>query len=392
MILGNSFQNESVHGMLEVSSSFMRLASGAVGLAIALAAGPARAESPDQRSWDPKAAAAYLDSRAAWWMEWPNAQRDHGTFCVSCHTAVPYALARPALRAALSERQASANESRIWQNVTQRVNSWRDVEPFYPDQTRGIPKSSESRGTESVMNALILATRDAESGRLSQETRTAFGNMWALQMRTKELSGSWAWLNFGLAPWETTTSPYFGASLAAMAVGTAPGGYASAPEAQEGLKLLREYLRREEERQPLFNRLVVLWASSRVPELLAPERAKAIVKDALAKQRDDGGWSFSSLGEWKRLDDSELDRTSDGYATGLVTLALGQSPASARDPDVAPRLKRGIEWLRRSQDPATGRWIASSVNKQREPLSETGHFMSDAATALAVLSLTLASQ
>src|SRR6185503_8045861 len=59
MILGNSFQNELVQGMLEVSSSFMKLASGAVGLAIALAAVPARAESPDQRSWDPKAAAAY---------------------------------------------------------------------------------------------------------------------------------------------------------------------------------------------------------------------------------------------------------------------------------------------------------------------------------------------
>jgi squalene-hopene/tetraprenyl-beta-curcumene cyclase len=365
----------------------MKLSSaGVAGLAlVALAAAPARAESPDQRSWDPKLAAAYLDSRAAWWMEWPNAARDHGTFCVSCHTATPFALARPALRSVLGERGPSANESRIWENVSKRVMAWRDVEPFYPDQTRGIPKSSESRGTEAVLNALILAARDAESGRLSDEARMAFGNMWALQMRTKELSGSWAWLNFGLAPWESTTSPYFGASLAALAVGTAPGGYASTAEIQESVKLLHEYLRREEERQPLFNRLVVLWAAARWPELLAPERARAIADAALAKQLADGGWSFASLGEWKRLDGTEQERQSDGYATAIVTLALGQSGRLSM-----PEVQRGLEWLKRNQDPATGRWIASSVNKQREPLSDTGRFMSDAATAFAVLSLSQA--
>src|SRR5260370_9259051 len=48
-------------------------------------------------SWDQKAAATYLDQRAAWWMEWPKAARDHETFCVSCHTAVPSALSRPPL-------------------------------------------------------------------------------------------------------------------------------------------------------------------------------------------------------------------------------------------------------------------------------------------------------
>src|SRR5580692_12541184 len=56
---------------------------------------------PDTRavnSWDPKAAAAYLDQRAAWWMGWQGASRDHQTFCISCHTALPYALSRPALR------------------------------------------------------------------------------------------------------------------------------------------------------------------------------------------------------------------------------------------------------------------------------------------------------
>ena len=42
---------------------------------------------------------------------------------------------------------------------------WKEVEPYYPDQTRGLPKTSESRGTEAVFNALILAARDAAADR-----------------------------------------------------------------------------------------------------------------------------------------------------------------------------------------------------------------------------------
>src|SRR5262245_47437745 len=42
--------------------------------------------------WNPKAAAAYLDQRERWWMGWQDAAREHGTFCISCHTSVPYAL------------------------------------------------------------------------------------------------------------------------------------------------------------------------------------------------------------------------------------------------------------------------------------------------------------
>ena len=30
-------------------------------------------------TWSPKAAAAYLDQRAEWWMGWEGAARDHGT-------------------------------------------------------------------------------------------------------------------------------------------------------------------------------------------------------------------------------------------------------------------------------------------------------------------------
>ena len=129
-----------------------------------VAAHPDKRETKIANSWDPEAAAAYLDRRQAWWMEWPRAQRDHETFCVSCHTAVPYALSRPALRKALAEQAPSPNERRLLDSVTKRVRLWKEIEPFYKDADRGPYKSVESRGTESVLNALILSSRDAQSG------------------------------------------------------------------------------------------------------------------------------------------------------------------------------------------------------------------------------------
>src|SRR2546421_10543173 len=101
------------------------------------ASAPAPAPTP---AWNPRAAAAYLDGRLDWWLTWPNAARDHDTACVSCHTALPYALARPALRSALSEHGTAAPERTMVSNVVKRVQMWKDVEPLYPDQTRRRPK------------------------------------------------------------------------------------------------------------------------------------------------------------------------------------------------------------------------------------------------------------
>lgn len=151
---------------------------------------PAEAAGPD--SWNARSAAAYMDARQAWWRSWPSAARDHETVCVSCHSALPYALARPALHAALNEQGPSPNESKLLDDVVKRVRAWRDMEPWYPDQTRGLPKTAESRGTESVINAIVLARRDAAAGVLSADARQAFSNLWAQQMRTGDLSGAWA--------------------------------------------------------------------------------------------------------------------------------------------------------------------------------------------------------
>jgi squalene-hopene/tetraprenyl-beta-curcumene cyclase len=335
------------------------------------------------QEWDPKAAAAHLDARQEWWSGWKSAARDHGTFCVSCHTALPYALARPSLRAALGESRPSAVEQRLVDNVSKRVRMWRDVAPFYSDQRVGLPKTSESRGTEAVLNALILATRDAETGAASDEGRQALAHLWDLQMKSGDLAGAWAWLNFKYEPWESGDGPYYGAALAAIAVGTAPGDHVSHPELQNNLKLLRAYLARGAASQNLFNRVMGLWASSRLAGVLTSDEQQKIVADAFARQQEDGGWTLSSLGSWKRMDGTPLDTRSDGYATGLITLVLQEAGIPFSD----ARLQKARAWLVDHQDRTTGAWPAYSLNKQRDPASDAAQFMSDAATAYAVAAL-----
>ena len=353
-------------------------------------------------SWDQKAAAAYLDQRAGWWMEWPRAARDHETFCVSCHTAVPYAMSRPALRAALAEQGPSANERKLLDNVRKRVRLWKEVAPFYTDADRGVYKSVESRGTESVLNALILVSNDASNdargdannydgkgarnAHLSEDTRAAFENMWAEQQTAGDKKGAWLWLRFKNEPWEADDSDFYGASLAAIAVGTAPENYRARAEIQNNLKMLREYLNREYAAQTLSNRVVLLWAAAKLPGLLDPERQKAIINEALSKQQADGGWSLTSMaGDWKRHDGTPQETQSDGYATGLIAFALQQ----AGIPRENAQLKQALGWLANHQNKTDGFWMAYSLNNNEEHhiSPDTARFMKDAATAYAVLAL-----
>jgi squalene-hopene/tetraprenyl-beta-curcumene cyclase len=361
--------------------------------AFALSCFPAvlQAANNEAGAWDSKAAAAYLDQRADWWMGWSQSVRDHDTHCVSCHTALPYALGRPALRAALGEQSPSATERKLLDNVTKRVRLWNQVEPFYSDEQRGAPKTAESRGTEAVLNALILANYDAHAGKLSpqgklgDDTRLALDNMWALQLKTGDGKGAWNWLNFHNEPWEAEDSQFWGATLGAIAVGTAPGDYRSTPEVQSNLKLLSEYLQQGLPSQSLINRVFLLWASAKVPGILKPEQQKAIIDEVLSKQQPDGGWNTSSLviGTWKRRDGTPLDAGSDGYSTGLVTFVLEQAGV----PRTQPAMKNALSWLTHNQDKAAGLWLAYSLNKLRDPASDIGRFMIDAATAYSVLAL-----
>ena len=347
---------------------------------------------PVTSSWNPKAAAAYLDAREVTWMGWPGSARDHDTFCVSCHTVLPYALSRPAL----SGQSESSDETKILDNVSKRVRLWKEIGPYYSNQYYDGAKAAESRGTESVLNALILSSNDARTRKLTDLTRTAFTNMWSTQLTDGDSKGAWAWLRFGMEPWEANDSQYYGAALAAIAVGTAPENYRSSPEIQNQLKLLRDYLNSKYASQSVINHVVLLWASSKVPGLVEPERQKSIIQEITSAERSDGGWELSSLAwpsSWslrsmvrKRLrsDWTRQDSGSDGYATGLITFVLQETGTPAGTPIV----KRGLGWLASNQDSTDGSWPSVSLTQRRSASSNVGHFMRDAATAYAVLALT----
>ena len=51
-------------------------------------------------------------------------------------------------------------------------------------------------------------------------------------------------------------------------------------------------------------------------------------------------------------------------------------------------LKRAVSWLMLNQNEPRGLWLSYSLNKRRNPSSDTALFMNDAATAYAVLALT----
>ena len=340
------------------------------------------AASDGSRKWSAVAAAQYLDERAAWWETWPLAQRDHQTVCVSCHTMLPYALSRPKLRMALDEKDEPAAERTMLQSIRKRVSLWDKVEPYYLDAQSGPGKSKQSRSTEAVLNALILATTDGEHKPLEAITRTAFDAAWALQIKSGDHAGAWDWQVFHLAPWESGESQYQGATFMALAVAWAPGHYRREPDIQANMRLLRSYLKSNYAAQPLLNRIVLLWAAGKLPGLLSNKQKREVVDAILQQRQADGGWNLASLGTWTRSDHTPQAKESDGYATGLITLAL-------KDARVAPHKDAwmtGRSWLQQHQG-EDGSWPAYSLNKKRNPTSDVGRFMTDAATGYAVLAL-----
>jgi squalene-hopene/tetraprenyl-beta-curcumene cyclase len=334
-------------------------------------------------TWSPSAAAQYLDQRATWWESWPNSKRDHDTVCVSCHTILPYVLSRSKLSAALAEKGVPGAQSAALGHVKKRVRLWSEVQPYYLDAKSGPGKSRESRATESVLNALVLASSSADQKRLDPLARKAFDAAWALQLKSGEHAGAWDWQVFHLAPWEAGDSQYQGATFMALAVGWAPEHYRRDRAVQANLRLLRAYLRREYASQTLLNKMVLLWASEKFPGILSRGEKKDLVAAVRKQQQKDGGWNLSTLGAWERSDHTTQDNASDGYATALATLALGHG----HDRRQEDAWKMGRTWLEQHQNKEDGSWRTYSLNKKRDLKTDVGKFMTDAATGYAVLAL-----
>jgi squalene-hopene/tetraprenyl-beta-curcumene cyclase len=336
-------------------------------------------------------AIAYLDSRQDEWSRFEKAQRGEGadrTACVSCHSGVNYVLARPALGPFAGTPEPAAPSGWMVAAAGLRAGHWAELDSprfrlMYDGNAR---KKAESRGTEAVFNALILAREDAARGRSSPgpTTRLALRHLWATQATTGDVAGSWDWINFGYEPWEAPGSRAFGAALAAIAVGSAPGYLAGPLEepAARGMALLRDYLRRRFPEENLYNRLWIFEASTAFEGVLSSDQKREVIDRVLALQRDDGGWALADFGDYDRVDGTEQARDSDGYATGLALQVL----LRAGTPADRPGLSKGLAWLRSHQQ-ADGSWPGRSVNKERDPSTFVGKLMTDAATAAAARAL-----
>ena len=318
-------------------------------------------------SWSPVRAARYLDQRLDQWSRWKPAASPDGP-CVSCHTGMTYLLARPALRQRLGESEPTAHEQALMTRLRANV---------------GEKPESYLQGVETVFAAFFLTRRPAGTA-LAPDVRKAFDQLWALQLRDGAAAGSWEWLKVDLDPWEHSESEFFGAALAALAVGQAGAAYADTALIASHVTALTTYLRTPPSaRRPLHDRVALLWASSQLPALLPSADRQALVAELFDKQAPDGGWTLASLGPWTPHPDAPPAAGSNAYATGFVTYVLQRAGIGSSN----PRLDRALTWLATHQNPDTGAWVAASMNKRYPAGSMESLFMQDAATALASLAL-----
>jgi squalene-hopene/tetraprenyl-beta-curcumene cyclase len=243
--------------------------------------------------------------------------------------------------------------------------------------------ASQALGVEAVFAAFYLGSANTGGAALDADAQKAFDRLWSLQLRQGPARGAWPWFNLDLDPYEMPPSPFYGAALAALAAGNAPAEYLKQPQVQERIVELIAYFTREREAQPLHNRLMLLWASAKLPDALPQAARRATIDEIWRKQEADGGWTIHSLGPWRAHPAAPVSRGSSSYATGLAATVL----EAAAVPPADPRLARALAWLESHQDRQAGYWDASSMNKQYPAGSMEARFMRDAATAFAALAL-----
>lgn len=315
--------------------------------------------------WNPKLAAQYLDGRQKEWFAWKPAMSANGA-CVSCHTGMTYLLARPVLRRTLNESEPTSFEQGLMARLRSNV---------------GAKPKGALQEVETIFAALFLAGQD-RGGAPSADTRKAFEQLWALQSPDGPTAGAWRWYAADLDPWEHPGSSLYGAGLAALALGSAPGDLRSVGDARA--QALKSYLGQSlGPDKPLHDRLAVLWASSKLDTAITAAARTALIAEVLSNQAPDGGWAIDSLGPWMAHADAPPRAGSSNYATAFTTYVLQQAGVPASN----PALVRARAWLSGRQDPATGAWADVSMNKRRPAGSMESLFMQDAATAFAAMAL-----
>lgn len=303
-----------------------------------------RKDEPRAKTFSLERALHFLDSAALTWQTNCN--------CFTCHTNYAYLYARPLVNA--------------------KTEAHREVRRFAEEMVgERWAKEGPRWDMEVVCAAAALAFNDAHTtGKLHPLTRAALDRMWTVQQK----DGSWDWYKCDWPPMET--DDHYGVTLALIAVGVAPDGYAKTEAAQKGLEGIRAYLKANPS-TTLHQKAMRLWAASYFPEQMSERERKEIVKELLAPQRPDGGWASAGLGDWKRRDAKPQDReTSDGYGTGFTLYVLHRAGMARDDAQV----KKGLDWLKANQR-ESGRWFTRSLWQDNK------HYLSHAGTAFAVMAL-----
>ena len=312
---------------------------------------------PDIKSDEPLAtkfsahkAAEYLDRSA---LNWQKTKK-----CVTCHSNLFYMAARPAL----STVQPDSGEVRRFYEDYPKVR-WEKQKP------------NESQGFWPIVVGTGLTINDAQTtGKLSNVAREVLDIMWTVQ----RADGGWKWPDCNYAPMEI--DDHYGVTVAALAVGLAPDGYAETPQSRAGLAKLREYLKNNPPKS-LHHRAMLAWCSIRVDGIATANERQKTLNELLTLQLPDGGWSTAGLlTDWKGLarnDGQPLDtQTSDGYGTGLVIVIVRELGVPADD----ARLRRGIGWIHTHQR-ESGKWFT------RSPVVAAGNRISNVGSAYVVLAL-----
>ena len=126
-------------------------------------------------------------------------------------------------------------------------------------------------------------------------------------------------------------SRFYGAALAALATGSAPKAYRQEPAVAERVADLQAYLRSAAPTESLHNRLMLLWASTRLPEVISAEMRKSILEEVLRVRQADGSWTVASLGPWKEHAAAPAQTAGgNNYATAFTTFVLRQAGVSPK--------------------------------------------------------------
>ena len=323
----------------------------------------ATADEPKLEKLDLKAALDYLENGSLAW----NASRK----CVTCHTNGSYMVTRPALTPKLGKP-----------NEEMRKHFVTSLQQFVAKEKEA--QQASVGPAQSIYLAAGLAEWDAHvTKQLSPETEQALAVMFSLQNE----NGTWGAVDCW-PPFES--SAYQEATVAAMAVGTAPGWLANLKDEKlkAGVENLKKYLLTTPPRQD-YDRTLLLWSAARLPGLIDEAKKKELTEIIFKNQRPDGGWSIRTFGapdQWgnggraeKLKGEPEFkDPPSDGHQTGLAIILLRESGIPAND----PRIQKGVQWLKTNQR-ASGRWWTRSLNTDR------WHFVTYSGTCYPLLALSL---